>query len=149
AGRTQEPLHDQPNDRDAPSAPAGSRDRIAAPTSPALPGVQQRRRLDGLSLAASRRQRIGPRRAETPKDEAAARDAERLQEVTEGLAAAATTAEIADVIVDQGMPSRDARTGVFGGPGGPDKRHFVRTTGYCGVVHRRVATDGPRSTTWP
>src|SRR5262249_48940686 len=135
-------------DRDAPSAPAGSRDRIAAPTSPALPGVQQRRRLDGLSLAASRRQRIGPRRAETPKDEAAARGAERLQEGTEGLAAAATTAGMAGVIVDQGMPILDARTGIFGVLDDPDQLHFVRSTGYGDVFPERLSLNEPRPITW-
>jgi hypothetical protein len=44
----------------------------------------------------------------------AAEDAERLQKVTEGLSAAATTEQIADVIIEQGIPALAASTGVLG-----------------------------------
>src|SRR5262249_1963434 len=44
----------------------------------------------------------------------AAQHAERLQEVTAGLAASATTEEIADVIISQGIPALAATTGILG-----------------------------------
>jgi PAS domain S-box-containing protein len=75
----------------------------------------------------------------------AARDAERLQEVTAGLSAAATTAEIADVIVNQGIPVLSASTGIFGVLEGADELHFVRSIGYGGVFPERLRLDEP----WP
>lgn len=71
-------------------------------------------------------------------------DARRLQEVTAGLSAAATTAEIADVIITQGIPALSASTGIFGVVEGDDL-HFVRTNGYRDVFPERLGVDAP----WP
>src|SRR5215510_6666364 len=76
----------------------------------------------------------------TPSDYAT-----RLQEVTAGLAAAATVSEIADVIVTQGIPALAAQTGVLGVLDEPDELRFVRSVGYGGVFPERLALDDP----WP
>lgn len=75
----------------------------------------------------------------------AARDARSLQEVTAGLSAAATTAEIADVIVNQGIPALSASTGIFGVLDSADELHFVRSIGYRDVFPERLSLDEP----WP
>ncbi len=75
----------------------------------------------------------------------AARDAERLQEVTAGLAAAATTAEIADVIINQGIPALSATTGILGVLDGADELRFVRSIGYGDVFPDSLSLDAP----WP
>jgi serine phosphatase RsbU (regulator of sigma subunit)/anti-sigma regulatory factor (Ser/Thr protein kinase) len=75
---------------------------------------------------------------------AVARDAERLQEVTAGLSAAATTEEIAAVIIEQGMPALGATTGILGVLDG-DGLRFVRTTGYSQAFPERLALSEP----WP
>jgi PAS domain S-box-containing protein len=69
----------------------------------------------------------------------------RLQEVTEGLAAAATTAEIADVIIDHGIPALSATTGLLGVLEGADRLSFVRSVGYGEVFPRELALAEP----WP
>jgi len=74
----------------------------------------------------------------------AARDAQRLQEVTAGLSAAATTVDIADVIVNQGIPALGASTGIFAVLEGGDL-HFVRSVGYGEVFPERLPVDAP----WP
>jgi hypothetical protein len=60
------------------------------------------------------------------------------------LSAAATTAEIADVIITQGIPALSASTGIFGVVEGDDL-HFVRTIGYRDVFPERLGLDAP----WP
>ena len=69
----------------------------------------------------------------------------RLQEVTAGLAAAATVSEIADVIITQGIPALSAQTGVLGVVEEPDELHFLRSVGYGGVFPERLGLDEP----WP
>jgi GAF domain-containing protein len=71
-------------------------------------------------------------------------DAQRLQAVTAGLSAAATTADIADVIVNQGIPALSASTGIFGVLE-DDELHFVRTIGYGAIFPERLGLDAP----WP
>ncbi len=71
--------------------------------------------------------------------------ATRLQEVTAGLAAAATTAEIADVIISQGIPALSARTGILGVLERPNELHFVASVGYGDVFPERLKLDEP----WP
>ena len=75
----------------------------------------------------------------------AAEHAARLQEVTAGLAAAATTAEIADVIISQGIPALAARTGILGVLERPDELRFVASVGYGDVFPERLKLDEP----WP
>ena len=79
----------------------------------------------------------------------AAEHATRLQEVTAGLAAAATTAEIADVIISQGIPALSARTGILGVLERPDELRFVASVGYGDVFPgaaeaRRAVADRRR-----
>jgi serine phosphatase RsbU (regulator of sigma subunit)/transcriptional regulator with GAF, ATPase, and Fis domain/anti-sigma regulatory factor (Ser/Thr protein kinase) len=76
---------------------------------------------------------------------AAARHAERLQEVTAGLSAAATTEQIADVIINHGIPALAATTGVLGVLETPGELRFVRSTGYGDVFPERLGLDAP----WP
>src|SRR5262245_47029099 len=71
--------------------------------------------------------------------------AARLQEVTAGLAAAATTSEIADVVITQGIPALSARTGVLGVLEEPDELRFLRSVGYGDVFPDRLSLDEP----WP
>jgi len=75
----------------------------------------------------------------------AADHAARLQEVTAGLAAAATTSEIADVIITQGIPALSARTGVLGVLEEPSQLRFLRSVGYGDVFPERLGLDEP----WP
>lgn len=85
------------------------------------------------------------RQRERSRAEVAAEHALRLQDVTQGLAAAATSAEIADVIFTLGMPALDARTCILGVLDSPDELRFVRTFGYGGVFPDRLKLDEP----WP
>jgi GAF domain-containing protein/anti-sigma regulatory factor (Ser/Thr protein kinase) len=71
--------------------------------------------------------------------------ATRLQEVTAGLAAAATTAEIADVIINHGIPALAARTGILGVLERSDELRFIRSVGYGEVFPERLSLDEP----WP
>jgi serine phosphatase RsbU (regulator of sigma subunit)/anti-sigma regulatory factor (Ser/Thr protein kinase) len=85
-----------------------------------------------------------PESAELADSAAEARDAERLQEVTAGLSAAATIEAIADVIIEQGMPAIGATTGILGVLDG-DELRFLRTTGYSDAFPERLALADP----WP
>jgi serine phosphatase RsbU (regulator of sigma subunit) len=82
---------------------------------------------------------------EIRETDTAAEHATRLQEVTAGLAAAATTAEIADVIIGQGIPALSARTGILGVLERPDELRFVASVGYGDVFPERLKIDEP----WP
>jgi PAS domain S-box-containing protein len=75
----------------------------------------------------------------------AAEHATRLQEVTAGLSAAATTQEIAEVIIEQGIPALSASTGILAILEEPDVLRFVRTIGYGDVFPERLGLDEP----WP
>jgi serine phosphatase RsbU (regulator of sigma subunit) len=83
--------------------------------------------------------------AEVRKTDPAAEHAARLQDVTAGLAAAATTAEIADVIIGEGIPALSARTGILGVLERPDELRFVASIGYGDVFPERLKVDAP----WP
>jgi serine phosphatase RsbU (regulator of sigma subunit)/anti-sigma regulatory factor (Ser/Thr protein kinase) len=65
--------------------------------------------------------------------------------VTAGLAAAATTSEIADVIITHGIPALSARTGVLGVLEDPEELRFLRSVGYGDVFPERLGLDEP----WP
>jgi serine phosphatase RsbU (regulator of sigma subunit) len=82
---------------------------------------------------------------EIQERDTAAEHAARLQDVTAGLAAAATTAEIADVIISQGIPALSARTGILGVLERPDELRFVASVGYGDVFPERLKLDEP----WP
>ena len=71
--------------------------------------------------------------------------AARLHDVTAGLAAAATTSEIADVVITQGIPALSARTGVLGVLEEQDELRFLRSVGYGDVFPERLSLDEP----WP
>jgi serine phosphatase RsbU (regulator of sigma subunit)/anti-sigma regulatory factor (Ser/Thr protein kinase) len=71
--------------------------------------------------------------------------AARLQEVTAGLAAAATTSEIADVVITHGIPALSARTGILGVLEEQDELRFLRSVGYGDVFPERLSLDEP----WP
>jgi len=75
----------------------------------------------------------------------AASHAARLQQVTAGLAAAATSAEIADVIIEHGMPALGATTAILGVVEEPGELRFLRLEGYGDVFPERLSLDAP----WP
>ena len=77
--------------------------------------------------------------------ELAASHAARLQQVTAGLAAAATSAEIADVIIEHGMPALGATTAILGVVEEAGELRFLRIEGYGGVFPERLSLDAP----WP
>ena len=93
------------------------------------------RRIVGLARDITTR-----KRAET-----AAAHAGSLQQVTAGLAAAATVGEIADVVIDQGIPALSASTGILGVVEPPDGLRFVRSVGYGDVFPTRLRLSDP----WP
>jgi serine phosphatase RsbU (regulator of sigma subunit)/anti-sigma regulatory factor (Ser/Thr protein kinase)/transcriptional regulator with GAF, ATPase, and Fis domain len=65
--------------------------------------------------------------------------------VTAGLSAAATTEQIADVIIDHGIPALAATTGILCVMETADELRFVRSTGYGEVFPDRLGIDAP----WP
>src|SRR6185436_15263566 len=65
----------------------------------------------------------------------AAAHADSLQQVTAGLSAAATVGEIADVVIEQGIPALSASTGILGVVEPPD--------GLRDVPDRRAVYDVP------
>src|SRR4029079_9505311 len=71
--------------------------------------------------------------------------AARLQQVTAGLAAAATSAEIADVIIEHGMPALGASTAILAVVEEPGELRFLRTEGYGDVFPDTLPLDAP----WP
>ena len=93
------------------------------------------RRIVGLTRDITTR-----KRAET-----AAAHADSLQQVTAGLSAAATVGEIADVVIDQGIPALSASTGILGVVEPPDGLRFVRSVGYGDVFPDRLRLSDP----WP
>ena len=93
------------------------------------------RRIVGLARDITTR-----KRAET-----ATAHADSLQQVTAGLSAAATVGEIADVVIDQGIPALSASTGILGVVEPPDGLRFVRSVGYGDVFPDRLRLSDP----WP
>ncbi len=82
---------------------------------------------------------------ERKRREQQAEHAVRLHQVTVGLAGAATTDDIAEVIISEGMPALAARTGVLGILDEPGELRFVRSVGYGNLFPERLSVDEP----WP